>query len=248
MNMKTESISGTALSNSINAIHSCPDELCVLKLIRAMLEPANITSFLFIFHSLNPSNSSVANYRLQIGCRSEFAQLYVARKWYVNDPAILHARKSSAVAMLDELPLTSAGQHDMREASRRMGFRSAIVIPAHSGHSGRFGVFVAGADAAPPEQDRVLLAHRIALRSMAMELLDWWTGFTREEARRRLALSDLELMILSLQRREYRGSDIASELNVSAKTIHNAVRTIKEKFGAASIGMALSAAEAYGLI
>lgn len=129
-----------------------------------------------------------------------------------------------------------------------MGFGSGIAIPAHGGKAEQFGVLLLGTLGVAEEPNPVFSENRILLRSLAMELFEWLLRKSKEEARQRLALSDMEISILVLQNREYRGVDIACELGLSPKTVHNAVRKIKEKFGAVNIRAALIAAESLGLI
>lgn len=246
MNLLKQAIAESA--QSIDRIRSCQSEMSLHAVLCDIFEPLSIHSYLFIFHSLAATEVLAPCYRLLIGCMPEFTQLYAARKWYVNDPSLLHARKSCEVLCLDALPMASAGQRELREMSRSMGFRSGVAIPVHSGHADRFGVLLLGSDDEAEYQSSTFSESRVLLRSVAMELLEWWLASTKEEARQRFQLSDTEIAILTLQRREYRGADIACELGVSPKTVHNAVRRIKEKFGAANISGALYAAESYGLI
>ncbi|MEB0140136.1 MULTISPECIES: response regulator transcription factor [unclassified Undibacterium] len=66
--------------------------------------------------------------------------------------------------------------------------------------------------------------------------------------KQRLALTDRELTILKLHSRGYRASDIAAELALSPKTIHNAVQMIKDKFDVQNFDAALKTANSHGLL
>ena len=234
--------------DGINQISQCDDEYSVHVLLRSLLPSLGAESYVYVTLLIDDPQEDYRKYRLFIGCAPEFTQLYNARKWFMIDPYLNYSRTNSAVVCGEEIPLRSAGQQEMREAAARFGFRSLVVVPSHSGSGERFGTLYIGSEQNPPEGNAMLLANRVAFRSIAMELLDWWARRLKTEMMERLSLTESETMLLQLHRDGYRAQDIADELGISVKAVHNRVRVVKEKFNVDNIGTALRLAASYGLL
>lgn len=231
----------------IGRICECKDEFTLHKLLHDILPPFGIKSYIYTIVLTTDGLVDRKTYRFLIGCAPELCQMYIARKWFMNDPYIEYASTNSAVISCDDICLESEGQQELRETTRSFGFRSGIIAPAHNGGH-LFGVLFLGSDMEPEQGHPLLMQHRITFRTISMELLEWWSLHLKKHVIQKFDLSPKEIAILKLLNREYRASDIARELNVSPKTIHNHVRTIKDKFGTNSVGAAVKKAASYGLL
>lgn len=186
------------------------------------------------------------SYRFMLGCNPAWGQMYVNRKWFMNDPMLDYARKSSAPRLLRDLAPGSESQRAILNTAAVSGFHQAMIVPAHSGAASRMGMLLVGVPDVGAGEAR-LWRNRVMLRALAMELLDWWIERLREDAVVRFSLKDIELRILELQSKGFIADDIAVELGVSSRTIYKRIRQIKDKLGARDIGSALRLADSYGL-
>lgn len=232
----------------VEQIRLCQNEVAVDKLLRCIFQTTGAESYIFVTVLYSDTSVERKLYRFLIGCRPELSQVYIERKWFINDPCLDYARTNSAVVCGDDIRWESAGQKEMRHTARQHGFQSHLLVPAHSGASNRFGALYLGSPLAAAQGHAVLLANRILFRAVAMELLDWWCVRLRREIIERLALGEIELQVVRLQSKGYRASDIAVELGLSAKTVHNHTRLVKEKFCVDNIGDAIKVADSYGLL
>src|SRR5581483_6693548 len=90
------------------------------------------------------------NYRYLVGCVAEWCYLYNGNKWYAIDPFIEYAPKNANPVLASDIELSSAGQERMMATAAEHGFRSGIVVPAHSKFTVRIGVLYLGMFG-PPE-------------------------------------------------------------------------------------------------
>jgi len=235
-------------SQAVSQISQCVDEFAIHTLLRQILPALGVESYVYVTLLTNDPLEDRKSHRIFIGCAPQFCQLYGARKWFMIDPYINYSRANSAVICGDELSLKSCGQQDMRKAAANFGFRSLVVVPSHSGSNERFGVLYLGSDRAPEQGNPLIMANRIWLRSIAMELLDWWTVRIKREMMQKLKLTESETTLLQYHRAGYRARDIANELSISLKAVHNRVRIVKEKFDVENIAAAVRLATSYGLL
>jgi DNA-binding CsgD family transcriptional regulator len=231
----------------IGQIAQCADEVALHGLLHKLLAPLGIESFMFTTIQADDDASDSKTYSFLIGCDPGLFQLYTARKWFMNDPYIAYCRHNSAVLWCEDVAVQSDGQRHLRDTARALGFRSCVIAPAHSGTSHLFGVLYAGSSI-DPARGRELMQFRVVLRAIAMELLEWRAAGIKRAMLARLRLSKREIDILRLQQRGYRAVDIGRELSLSPKSVHNQVRTLKEKFEADSIGAVVKAARSHGLL
>jgi hypothetical protein len=247
--MLTKTFAINDVSQGIDQIIHAPDESALNQLMRDLVRPLGATSHIFATLLRDDELGNRVNHRFLIGCKPQLCQFYNGRKLYMNDPCIIYAKSSTApVAMHDLQTTTTSQRRFLEDTFPQWGFRSGLVIPAHSGVSNRIGVLYVGSEAAPPEGNATLMKHRVMLRAIAMELLDWWCARIRAEAIEKHQLLDIDLHILTLQKQGFTSTAIAEELHVSSRTIHNKIKRMKEAFQVDSIAAAIKTATIYGLI
>ncbi|KLD78886.1 hypothetical protein FZ025_17165 [Xanthomonas hyacinthi] len=236
----------SALIRSIEQISSCGSEFDLHLLLRAIFAEVGVDSYFFttIF---NPeeggSNSSV---RFLIGCHPRLIQLYQDRKWFMNDPVVEYAKSNTAPMSMESLSYASTGQRELRDAIRAFGYHGGVIIPVHTGSTKRGGLLCLWACKDKDVGD--LMDSRVILRSMAMELLEWWVRNLKQEAIIRFKLTDREIKIMRLTRRGYDASNIATEIGVSTKVIYAKTKSIRDKLNAENLRKALNLIDAYGLL
>src|SRR5437879_1199919 len=125
-------------------------------------------------------NGEREHYRYLVGCKPEWCFLYNQNKWYAIDPFIDYVMHHTSPVLALDVPLTSPGQQRMMAAAAEHGFRSGVVVPAHSDSSARVGVLYLGTDQDPTLARRSLVRHRSLMPAVAMELLEWWDARLRE--------------------------------------------------------------------
>ena len=76
------------------------------------------------------------------------------------------------------------------------GFRSGIVVPAHSGSAIRIGILYLGTSEGPERARESFLKHRNLMRAFALELVEWWDAKLREQGREALDLDQLDVDLL----------------------------------------------------
>lgn len=236
------------VSNAIGQINQCTDEFSIHDILRKILPTLGAESYFYITLLNNEHLKGYKSHRFFIGCAPQFSQLYSHRKWFMVDPYIEYSRTNSAVVCDDHIPLRSRGQLDMRKAAADYGFKSLVVVPSHSGSLDRFGVLYLGSDSAPKRGNPLMMTNRILFRSIGMELLDWWALKIKAEMMSKFELTENEVALLKFHRNGYRARDVADELDISLKTVHNRMRILKEKFEVDSISAALRFAVSHGVL
>jgi DNA-binding CsgD family transcriptional regulator len=188
------------------------------------------------------------DYRYLVGCVPQWCYLYNGNKWYAIDPFIDYALKNTNAVLASDIPLTSAGQERMMASAAEHGFRSGIVVPAHSVATVRVGVLYLGTSE-PVEHARDCLArHRTLMRAFALELLEWWDAKLRNWSLEELELDDLDLDLLEKAREDATAEEAARELGVTVSRVRSRYERLTRKLEAPSKRSAAEKAVSLGLI
>nr|WP_223965237.1 LuxR family transcriptional regulator [Burkholderia diffusa] len=227
---------------------SATDELELIPLVKRSVQSRGAEWFVFV--SLNRSDYSAtrSTYRFLIGCRPEWCQLYNAYRWYLTDPCLEYARLNTAPVLGSELPVHTEGQRRMLEVAAENGFRSIYIVPCHASGRGRIGVLYLGSNAEPSQGEPKFHDGRAYFRSTALELLDWSSRAVRREAMQARGITEVEVAILRLLKVGFTASAIASELEVSAKTVYRHFQRINEKLDVTHIAAAVKIAEEHEIL
>ncbi len=204
----------------------------------------------YVFVSLHPGDTSAsrATHRFLIGCRPEWCQMYNANKWYTTDPFLDYARSNTAPVTGSQIVATTQGQREMLAAASENGFRSGFVVPVHTSDTERIGVLYIGSDDGQAAGEKKLTAQRLYFRSLAVELLDWFSRTTKRELLAAHDLTDKDLRVVGYLKNGFTAEDIAREMDVSVQTIYGNYKKIKDKLGVAHISEAVKFAEVNDLL
>jgi DNA-binding NarL/FixJ family response regulator len=105
-----------------------------------------------------------------------------------------------------------------------------------------------GNDQPPPEGEGELLAHRLLLRAITEEMLDWRIAILRKEAARLIDLDSRELAVLRLLRNGRTACNVADSLGISQRSVYLIFQKINGKLGVSHIARSLEKVKINGLL
>ena len=241
-----ESINSFEFANeSISWISGYENEAAVDDASRQIVRYFGLEAFVFgaLFR-----NGEREHYRYLVGCRPEWCFLYNQNKWYAIDPFIDYSLHHTSPVLASEVPLTSAGQQRMMAAAAEHGFRSGVVVPAHSDSSARVGVLYLGTDHGPALAHRSFTRHRSLMRAFAMELLEWWDARLRDTSAADLELDDLDVDLLYKAQNHATAEEAARELGITVSRVESRYERLNRKLEAPSKRYAVERAVVLGVI
>ncbi|PTB17038.1 hypothetical protein C9I57_30300 [Trinickia symbiotica] len=190
---------------------------------------------------------AITGQRCLVGCQPGWVHAYIRHQWYRNDPFVDYARRNGGPALASEID--AVGDHQWaNELADRYGFRSMLVCPAHPPSGALIGLLQVGNELQQSTGEPTLWQHRVLLRALADEILDWGIATQREEEASLLDLDQRELTVLRLLRAGRTACNVAENLGISERTAYVIFRKINQKLGVSHIARAVDAATARGLI
>lgn len=201
----------------------------------------------FVFSSFFRSGPR-EHYRYLVGCVPQWCYLYNQNKWYTIDPFIDYALANTTPILGSEIKLSSASQERLRAEAAEHGFRSGLVVPAHSRATVRIGILYLGTNEGPEHASRSLLRYRSLMRAFALELLEWWDAKLREFELEGLQLDELDLALLKKAQEQATAEEAARELGVTLSRVKSRYERLARKLEVASKRDAVEKAVALGLI
>ncbi len=201
----------------------------------------------FVFGALFRSGER-EHYRYLVGCAPEWCYLYNQNKWYAIDPFIDYALKNTSPVLASDIPLASVGQERMMAEAAEHGFRSGVIIPAHSGAAIRIGILYLGTSDGLERARETLLKHRNLMRAFGLELLEWWDAKLREATSEALDLDELDLELLAKAHEHATAEEAAHELGVTLSRVRSRYERITRKLDVPNKRNAAEKAVALGLI
>jgi hypothetical protein len=244
--LRPESINSFEFANeSISWISGYENEAAVDDASRQIVRYFGLDAFVFgaLFR-----NAEREHYRYLVGCRPEWCFLYNQNKWYAIDPFIDYALHHTSPVLASDVPLTSPGQQRMMAAAAEHGFRSGVVVPAHSDSSTRVGVLYLGTDQGPAVAHRSVVRHRSLMRAFAMELLEWWDARLRDTSAADLELDELDVELLYKAQNHATVEEAARELGITFTRVKARYQRLAQKLEAPSKRYAVERALALGVI
>lgn len=212
---------------------------------RQIVEYFGLQSFVFgaLFR-----NGEREHYRYLVGCEPEWCFLYNQHKWYAIDPFIDYALRNTSPVLASDIPLNTTGQERLMAEAAGHGFRSGIVVPAHSGSAIRIGILYLGTNEGPERVRESFQKHRSLMRAFALELLEWWDGKLREAGLEALDLDALDVDLLTKAQEHATAEEAARELGVTLSRVKARYERLTRKLEAPNKRGAVERAVALGLI
>jgi len=201
----------------------------------------------FVFGTLFRSGDR-EHYRYLVGCVPQWCYLYDQNKWYAIDPFIDYALKNTSPVLASDIPLSSPGQERMMAQAAEYGFRSGVVVPAHSNAAIRIGILYLGSNEDQQHARESLLRHRNLMRAFALELLEWWDANLRDWGLENLSLDELDLELLLKAKEHATAEEAACELGVTLSRVKSRYERLTRKLEVSNKRDAVEKAVALGLI
>ena len=200
------------------------------------------------FISYIRDDATLSTYRSLEACDPRWSTEYARNEWFMDDPWLKHAIGSCEPMRASELP-PSRG-HAMSQAAVRLGFQSAVIVPAQSQHGpSRVGVLCLGSRRCGYfEDDGGYYPLRMLARSLALELNDWARRDVQEEMEARIRLTERERELLRYEKQGLSSKEIAALLGTEPKSIDDKFRRVMTKLDMPNRRLALRLAELYGLL
>lgn len=201
-----------------------------------------------VFSSFVQRDEDFESYRYIVACAASWCNLYVEQRWFAIDPFLIYAQQHTEPAVGDEIPLRTQGQRLFRLRAREAGFNSIAVVPCHTA-AGRSRMGVLYLTSEDPDYftlETIALA-KMCLRSIAAELLEWWSRKIRGELLRNLSIRDDELRLLRLAHQGFGSKEIARLFGTKPATIDQRFARLSLKLNVPSRAMAAKLAHESGL-
>lgn len=231
----------------VSRIGSAADEMSAVRLLEEAAHRLGAEVAAFV--SFVREDGSHESFRFLLACDAVWCHEYEKRGWYANDPWLAYAQHHSAPIRAEDIPAGSRQQRAAVELAARYGFVSALVVPAPaSGGLSRVGVLCLGVSRPNWFDGEGFIAFKLAARSLAMELHEWWIGRVKGELIANARISEEDLVLLRHERLGHGSKTIAAELGCSVASVNSRFQRLTDKLGVPNRrGAAILAAE-YGLI
>ncbi|MEJ8838120.1 helix-turn-helix transcriptional regulator [Ramlibacter sp. AN1133] len=201
------------------------------------------------FGSFIRDDPSHESYRFLLACDPVWCLEYGRRAWYAHDPWLNYALLHSQPVRASEIPVTTLEEKEIVELAEEFGVKSAVIVPAPaSGSVTRIGVLCLGSAQDGFFEGDGFVALKIAARSLAMELNEWWIDRIKRELRESARITSEDLALLRHERLGHGTKRIAAELGTSPGSVDSRFQRINAKLGVANRKAAASLAAEYGLI
>lgn len=228
-------------------VAGCTTEAEVLELLVLATQRVGADASAFVsFVRDDPAHES---FRFLLACDPVWCFEYEQHAWYADDPWLAYARSRSEPVRGSEIAVESKQQAEIVELAHRYGFRSAAIVPAQSGHGlTRVGVLCLGSATEGYFEGDGFGALRVAMRSLALELHEWWIGQVGRELQAEAGVDEHDLTLLRHERHGRSTKEIARELNASVAAIDSRFRRLNARLGVPNRKAAAHLAAEYGLI
>lgn len=202
-----------------------------------------------VFASFIRDDESQESYRILVACDPLLCEAYLEQGWYADDPWLHYAQHHTEPVHGERIPATTREQQRVVEVLRDYGFRSSVVVPApSSGGLSRLGVMVLGQTLPGYFDGLGFPALKLAARSAAMEIHDWFVGQARDELMRDADLDPEDLELLARERNGEGTKQIAVALGMSEGSINSRFQRLLGKLAVPNRKAAARLAAEYGLI
>lgn len=202
-----------------------------------------------VFTSFVRDDATSLSYRSLLACDSLWGVEYARNGRFLDDAWLHYALCNASAIHASELTPSIPAQRTFCETAAKLGFASAVIVPAPSaaGHS-RLGVLCLGSATEGYFEADGYLLFRCLAQGLAMELHHWWYRRIRDELIAKVKITADDLTLLRHEQQGHSSKVIAIALNTLAKTIDCRFQRLTSRLGMANRRAAVRYAELYGLI
>lgn len=156
--------------------------------------------------------------------------------------------ESQAPVRAHEL-LVHPWEEDFVQAASRLGFASAVIVPAPTNFgAARVGVLVLGSNDPARFDSENLQLVQIVARALAMELHECLLGIARKDLLERSRITPDQIELLLHEAAGHSSKKIAAELGINPKAVDRRFQRLCEKLDAPDRRIAVRVARLYNLI
>lgn len=237
----------SSVSEVVQRVPNAADEAEALSLLRDASERLGADSA--AFGSFVRDDASRDSFRFLLACDPVWCLEYGKRAWYSDDPWLRYAMRRSEPARASEIPVESPEGNAIVDLAREFGVRSAVIIPAPaSGQVTRIGVLCLGSATEAYFEDEGFTGLKVAARSLAMELNEWWIQRIKRELVENARLTSEDIELLRCERAGLGTKAIGSRLGTTPASIDSRFQRLNAKLGVANRKAAANLAAEYGVI
>ena len=201
----------------------------------------------YVFGALRRSGHR-EQYRYLVGCAPQWCYVYNENKWYAIDPFVEYALHNTSPVLSTDVPLSSSGQSRMLATAAEHGFRSGIIVPAHSASAVWVGVLYLGTDEDEEHARESFTQHKNLMRAFALELLEWWDVKLRIDGVESLELDEIDMDLLYKAQEQATAEEAARELGLTVSRVNSRYERLNRKLEVTSKRHAVERAVELGLI
>ncbi|MDN7673094.1 autoinducer binding domain-containing protein [Burkholderia oklahomensis] len=225
----------------------CEHDGALLALMRRVCASCGATQCFYHWFVVDEETGEFAAHDLLIGGAPAWAQRYVHQHWYLNDPAVAHARDNTQPLRGSSLAALPA-DHWLNHYAQTQGLGSNVFFPAHRRDVATFGLLHVGAPLSAPQGEDALWRNRRVLRGLANELLEWRVVRRRRELAQELSLAAQDVLALRLVARGGGARHVAEELRLDERAVYQLFTAINRKMDSKHIKSSATKAKQLGLL
>lgn len=225
----------------------CENERMLLTLMRSICEASGATNCFYHWFVLDEQTGDFESHHLLVGGAPAWAQRYVHRHWYLNDPAVAHARDSTEPLRGSAL-VSLPADHWLNQQAHDHGLCSNVFFPAHRRDDTMFGLLHVSAPLPAPQGEEPLWQDHRLLRGLANELLEWRVMQLRQKLSREFSLSYAEVQALRLVAHGGSARNVAEELKIGERAVYQVFTAINRKMNSKHIKSSASKAKQWRLL
>ncbi|MBA2675213.1 autoinducer binding domain-containing protein [Ramlibacter sp.] len=224
----------------------CDSERDLLVLMRNFTRACGAANCYYHWFCAQEEGGEITRHDMLVGGAPSWAHRYVHQHWYLNDPAVAHARENTQPLRGSSLVLPA--HHWLLQSGPEHGLGSCLFFPAHRRDDTTFGLLHVSTPLAPPQGEDHLWRNRRLLRGLANELLEWRVLRGRQELARQLSLSYTEVVALRMVERGGNARHVAEELKIGERAVYQLFVAINRKLNSKHIKSSASKAKQCGLL
>ncbi|AIP66004.1 autoinducer binding domain-containing protein [Burkholderia thailandensis] len=225
----------------------CVSESGLLTVMRNTISECGATNCFYHFFRIDEKTGNLKNHELLIGGTPVWAHRYVHRHWYLNDPAIAHARNDTRPLRASTLaPLPS--DHWLNQQTQFLGLTSNVFFPAHRRDDDTIGLLHVSSSLPPEQGEEIIWRNRRTLRGLATEMLEWKVTSQRQTLAREISLSHHEIVALRLVGRGGNARHVAEELKLEEHAVYQLFTSINKKMNSSHIKTSANKAKQFGFL
>ncbi|AIO70456.1 autoinducer binding domain-containing protein [Burkholderia oklahomensis] len=225
----------------------CISESGLLTVMRNTISECGATNCFYHYFRIDEKTGNLKNHELLIGGTPVWAHRYVHRHWYLNDPAIAHARNDTRPLRVSTLA-TLPSDHWLNQQAQFLGLTSNVFFPAHRRDDDMIGLLHVSSPLPPAQGEEILWRNRRTLRGLATEMLEWKVTAQRQMLAREMSLNHRELVALRLVDRGGNARHVAEELKLEEHAVYQLFTSINKKMNSGHIKTSAKKAKQFGFL